>query len=367
MSGSLRFVQEEAFQRQTGRMLVAGGLSGLSAHVAKLVWPEAWGNGSVAPLVVIAMSVAYASACDELRKQYREAAIFAISAVLAALAHSSFQGDLEWLGTGFFALVLAVLVHRGREEEGTSWPLLFASFVASLLALLVHHKLSMSIFFVGIPGWATAGSLGLSFGLVLSLGNLSEYLEVFEDKLEIALASYQGKFSGEIGALLEKSMAHWKKIDALLEKGAPVRPQVESTVLRLLDVAKRWQQVEEEKPVESEADLKKRISEMEEKIANADDAIVRQQYEKARASLSEQLKYMKQIALSRERVVARLHNYLTSLERLRLAVLNHRSADASRLSSEVQPVLKELEMLGQELDTGTEAHSELERLSTTPL
>ena len=55
-----------------------------------------------------------------------------------------------------------------------------------------------------------------------------------------------------------------------------------------------------------------------------------------------------------------MHNYLAAMERLRLALINHRSADASAKSSEVAPILADLAELGQEIDLGSQAMGEVE-------
>jgi hypothetical protein len=47
------------------------------------------------------------------------------------------------------------------------------------------------------------------------------------------------------------------------------------------------------------------------------------------------------------------------MERLRFAVINHRSADASRIATEVAPILSDLEDLGRDIDSSSEAMSEL--------
>ena len=59
------------------------------------------------------------------------------------------------------------------------------------------------------------------------------------------------------------------------------------------------------------------------------------------------------------KVLARLHHYVAAIERLRFAAVNSRSADASRSTSELQPLVDELETLGRDLDLSREAWNEL--------
>jgi len=61
-----------------------------------------------------------------------------------------------------------------------------------------------------------------------------------------------------------------------------------------------------------------------------------------------------------------MHHHLAGLERLRLALVNQRSADAQRLSAEVQGILDELGQLGQEFDLQAEAIGEAEVAAADP-
>ncbi len=49
-------------------------------------------------------------------------------------------------------------------------------------------------------------------------------------------------------------------------------------------------------------------------------------------------KYLQDISLNREGVMARTYNYLATLERLHLALWNNRGTDAAMLTGEIQHV-----------------------------
>ena len=104
---------------------------------------------------------------------------------------------------------------------------------------------------------------------------------------------------------------------------------------------------------------------LEQRIANTEDEITRNQYEQAKAALAEQLRYIKDIGTSRERVLARMHNYLAAMERLRMAVINLESTNASRdAATDVQPLVTDLEKIGADMDSCSEALLEAERLTS---
>ena len=146
-----------------------------------------------------------------------------------------------------------------------------------------------------------------------------------------------------------------------LEPDAPARKTIEDSVLRLFEVGRRWAAVEAEGARTSAELLAERMAAMTAKMEKTEDPVAKAQYAHAHEALAEQARYLKEIGASRDRVVARMHHYLAAMERLRFAVINHRSADASRLATEVQPILDDLVDLGKEIDVSSEAMAEVER------
>jgi NADH dehydrogenase/NADH:ubiquinone oxidoreductase subunit G len=142
--------------------------------------------------------------------------------------------------------------------------------------------------------------------------------------------------------------------------GAVIR-RVEAVVLDLLALAERWQSVEREANRTSAENLTRRLQEISDRMTATSDEVARRQYAQARDALGAQLGYLRDISRTRERVVARIHNHLAALERLHLAVLNHRGADAAKLFDEVVPMLDAIDEMGQEMDFASEAMSEVAR------
>jgi len=171
--------------------------------------------------------------------------------------------------------------------------------------------------------------------------------------------------TGELRELADRAVALWHKVEASVDPDAPARKSIEDSVVRLFDVARRWAAVEADgarTPVDL---IAQRMTAMTDKMTKTEDAVAKSQYAQAHAALAEQARYLKEIASARERVVARMHHYLAAMERLRFAVINHRSADASRQSTEIQPILDDLSDLGREIDFSSEALTEVETASAT--
>jgi hypothetical protein len=161
--------------------------------------------------------------------------------------------------------------------------------------------------------------------------------------------------------LADRVMGVWEKVDKTLEPEAPARRAIEDSVVRVFDVAQKWASVESDGARAPADALIERMDAISAKVERTEDAVARKQYQDAHAALAEQLRYLREIATARERVIARMHHYLAAMERLRFAVLNNRSADASRVSTEVQPILDDLRDLGRVIDCSSEAIHEVEK------
>src|SRR4029079_1447296 len=165
----------------------------------------------------------------------------------------------------------------------------------------------------------------------------------------------------EVRDLANRGQQVWAKVETTVEADSPARRAIEDAVVRLCDVARRWSEVEADGARTSAEGLAQRMADITDKMERTDDGVAKEQYAQAHAALAEQLRYLKEIGTARERVIARMHHYLAAMERLRFAGINHRSADASRLSTEVQPILEDLNVLGAEIDFSSEALGEVEK------
>jgi len=142
---------------------------------------------------------------------------------------------------------------------------------------------------------------------------------------------------------------------------AAVERAVDTLVGRVLLLAERWRGVEDDLAGIDEAQLADRVSKLADRIAATDDPDAREAYERATRSIEDQRKMHADIRTARERTIARLHGHLAALERVHLAVVRLRSADAHRFASEIQPVLEELAAVGTEAELAASAMDEADK------
>jgi hypothetical protein len=339
-------------------MAIAGSLAGLGAYVVGLTMPAFGGLTAAWAAAGLVAAAAFGAARPAVRLRVMELALIAgVSAgagAVAAMAPAK-------IGIAALALAFGALVARGGRRVALTVIGAGATFV---LCRYVFENLVAAASGAAVPMWLTAGFTGAAFAFVGVLGLLPRHLDVTRDRVKEAHDAVKDRIGGEIRELADRGLAVWGKIEPSLDRESPVRRALEDSLCRLFDVAGRWADVEADgarAPVEG---LVARMEAITTKMERTEDAIAKEQYREAHAALAEQLRYIKEIGTARERVIARMHHYLAAMERLRFAVINHKSHDASRVSTEVQPILDDLNDLGREIDFSSEALGEVEAQPT---
>jgi hypothetical protein len=278
----------------------------------------------------------------------------------AAAAVFGSRPGLSVVGPAALALGFGVLVARGGRRFAAT---LIAAGAAFLVCRLVLENLLLAAAAAEVPAWIAAGVTGGAAAFVGVLGLLPRHVDVGADRVRAAHDAVKDKVTGEVRELADRGLAVWNRIEPSLERSSAVRRGLEDSVCRLFDVAGRWADVEADGARTPLDGLAARMEVIAGKMEKSQDPVAREQYGQAHAALAEQLRYLKEIATTRERIIARMHHYLAAMERLRFAVINHRSADASRLATEVAPILEDLQELGRDIDSSSEAMGEMEQVA----
>ena len=360
MPTTVRFRDHEEFQRSALHMAIAGTLAGLGVYVLGVTMPAFGGLTATWAAAALLGAAAFGAARPAIRLRVLELALVAgVSAAAGAVAVIAPSG----IGTAALALAFAALVARGGRRVALT---MIGAGAAFLLCRYVFESLVAAAAGAAVPMWLTAGVTGGAFAFVGVLGLLPRHLDLARDRVKEAHDAIKDRVGGEIRELADRGLAVWGKIEPSVgdESDSPVRRALEDSLCRLFDVAGRWADVEADGARAPTDSLVARMEAITTKMERTEDAIAKEQYREAHAALAEQLRYIKEIGTARERVIARMHHYVAAMERLRFAVINHRSHDASRISTEVQPILDDLNDLGREIDFSSEALGEVETQPT---
>jgi hypothetical protein len=356
MATTIRFRDHEEFQRAALHMGIAGALAGMGVLALSLTVQGFGPLGGAWAMATLAGAAAFGAASPSTRMKVSEIALTLIIALGTGVSLRILGA--RPIGAAVLAIGFGLLVARGGRRFALT---LIAAGATVLLCRFVYVSLLGAAGGAGVPLWVAAAATGGAFAFVGVLGLLPRHLDIASNRVAAAYDASRTVLTGEMRELADRAVTLWNKVDATLEPDAAPRKTIEDSIVRVLEVGRRWAAVEADGARTPTDLLAQRMEAMTDKMAKTDDAIAKAQYAHAHAALAEQARYLKEIAASRERVVARMHHYLAAMERLRFAVINHRSADASRLATEVQPILDDLAHLGTDIDFSSEALAEVER------
>lgn len=133
----------------------------------------------------------------------------------------------------------------------------------------------------------------------------------------------------------------------------------QETILRLVKLAERWCKIEEGVDQEAVPRLEARLEALEEKLSGSTDKVIVAEYSAAAKSVREQLEGFGRVDLARERLVARMHRCLASLERINLLLLQVSTTSAQDASMSLQPELNRLDEMSDDLSWQTFSVEEL--------
>lgn len=332
----LRFTDHSSFQRAAAGMASGALLFGAALHP---VTP-------LAPLAGGALGIAAGAAIAHGRAVWRVAAAGAALAVL-------FAGPPGWpvLVAAAALLALAVALGGPRGMRGVAG----AAFAA--LALLVAMWCALRIGYAhatrGWPPVVATAVAAAAMGLVGALATLPRHVAIGIDPVRGALRRLPGSLDAEVRELCARAAAIWSSAKDRIADDTG-RALVRDGVVKTLEVAARSIEVVPTGP--GDAELAKRLADLEQRIAAATDGEVRAQYQAARTAVADQQRYRERIRQGRERLVARMHNHVAALEKFQLAATG---LEAARAASAGAVAIRELDELSHDVTTSGEALAEV--------
>jgi hypothetical protein len=296
-------------------------------------------------------------------RSMRSAMVAAVVAVLAGAA-SALGGTAGLCG---LALVGGLTFARDLAQPAQR-AIAAACGVAGLAAgWFVESALGLSSTFTTMPPAFAAIILGAAAGFVAALGTVGRQLEWGAESAPAAPVATPKPVApqGELGSLLARANSAFQDAQSALGNEAPeARAAAQDLLSRIIRFSAHWNDLDGEATRTDRVALVARLDEITAREQAAKDDVVRAEYARARTALREQLDYLDGIERGRDRAVARLHHHIAVLERLRLAALHHRSADATRVGDELAPLVDDIAAAGKDLDYAAEALAELPAASS---
>jgi hypothetical protein len=220
-----------------------------------------------------------------------------------------------------------------------------------------------------LPGVQDAAA-GALLGFFASLGGAVGRLRLgAEDPVMQVWEEARGKLKGDMAELGEQAIKLYEEVQARIarrraeSKDGAALTEAErvagETATGLIKLAERWCQIEEGADKTARPRLEARLEALEAKIKASGDAVIKAEYSAAAAVVRDQLQGFAKIDVARERLVARMHRSLASLERVSLKLLQLSTSDAQDASLGLRPELERLDEMSDDLSWKTLSVDEL--------
>jgi hypothetical protein len=332
----IRFADHPSFHRAAVGMVGGSLLFGLALHPLTPLAPLAGG------ILGIAAGAAFAHG----RASWRITA--AVAAIVPLIALAPTWGMLAGVAS---MLALGLSIGGPRGVRGALGVGLAAA--TTLLAMWCALRITGARQTMFWPHWITTSTAAAAMGMVGVIAMIPRHLTLALDPVLAALRKLPASLDPEVKNLCDRSVAIWSTTKDKLGDTDPGKTLVRDSVLKTLEVAAKSAEVK--LTGASENELVKRMEDFDKRIAATSDAEVKTQYQGARAALADQLRYRSHIRQGQERLVARMHNHVTTLEKFQLAATGLEAAAIASTS-----VHKQLDELSQDVAASGEALAEIE-------
>jgi hypothetical protein len=332
MSTTLRFVDHPAFHRSF--LAIALGASAGAAAMTAIggVESPALVGGTVGALAGLSWA-------ESPRSTWRVGMRLFVAAGGLALVIAGLGGAFALAGIAL-ALGLGLALGSARRRAPV---VAVAGAVVGFFAAWAASRVMVAQETSGLAVPLTGMLAGATVGLAASLAIVTRHVMLVADPVHAAYRALPA-MSGEARDLVERGHKIWQGT-ADLPVGDDNRELVKDGVLRLFGVAERLQAA----PVLDGAEVDRRIGELDQRIEACSDAVAREQYTEARAALCDQRRYIDRVGAARERIVARMHHCVATLEKFRMACAQLDATAAAREAADARNAMSVLGELGEGL------------------
>jgi len=306
----IRFGDHASFHRAAIGMTASSALLGIALHPLT----------PFAPLLGGIFGIAVGAALGYGKPAWR-----LIAAALASLPLLLMTASWPAFALSAGVLALGALLPAARGIRGAMTVMLGATI--TLLAMWTALRFDHARATAQWPTMLTDGASAAAMGIVGVIAMLPRHIGIAFDPVQGAIRALPPRLDSEVRALCDRTLAIWSDVKTKLGESDPHLTLVRDGVLKTLEVAAKSTDAQPQGATDEQ--LGRRMEDLDARIAAATDDEVKQQYQSARAALSDQAKYRERIRQNHERLVARMHNHVAALEKFQLAAGGLASARAA--------------------------------------
>ncbi|MCC7110520.1 MAG: NAD-binding protein, partial [Deltaproteobacteria bacterium] len=220
---------------------------------------------------------------------------------------------------------------------------------------------------VGLTAATMAGVLGLWIAAASGLRRLETVRDPVIEKSDAVLEGLVEPVLGKV----KDGLSTWEEIHQGIAKDAQMSGDTAGEALRqgrrlvesMLETAQTWKQIHADLSSPRLAGIAEKLAEFEKRIGETEDEVTKGHLLRAAQALRAQKSAIDGLKVGTGRAEAALDAQVALLERLRLAVAQHRVSDRERFAVEVSAVADQVSRLSDDLESLSAAIAEAESLS----
>ncbi len=380
---AVQFRDPNGFWKETGTVAAGAAIAGAVVGVAGLAGAPMEAAAGAAALIggSVAAAVAHETPAAMTFGEKKPALRAVVGAIGGAIAGLGFAA-LSWrLNLGFSGVIgagalgglaLGTLLsgdgvkHRASQLAGLVGATVIGAVGAAGLDNAARFAASEGAP-IALTSTTLAGLLGLWIAAGAGLRRLQPKAEPMIDRANALLET----LSDPVRTKVLEALAGFSELmtasaaDSSMSQSSAEEAQHQAKLLMtaILDTAETWGQIHKDLKSPQVRSVQDKIKDLEARLKDTDDDVTKGHLQKALAALMAQQSAVSGLKVNLGRTEAALDAQLALLDRLRLAVVQHKVSDKERFAVELAAVAEQASRLSDDLESLSSAIAEAESLS----
>lgn len=378
MSTTFTFRDAPGFWRET--LAVTGGSVAAGVAVG-VIGPAALGLPVVAAAGGAALLGGSLGAALTRERPLQKGVRAAIGMVAGAVAAAGFTALAHVFGLGLAGTMVggalgglalgALLSAESRKRAGSRLAGLAAAAMTGAVGAFALEKIAAFSASEAAPVGLTAATMAGVLGLWIAAASGVRRLETVRDPLAEKSAAVLEELADPVRSKVKDGLSTWHEINEGIAKDAQMskdtageaQRQGRKLVESMLETAQTWKQIHGDLSSPRLAGIADKLADFEKRIGETQDEVTKGHLLRAAQALRAQKSAIDGLKIGTGRAEAALDAQVALLERLRLAVAQHRVSDRERFAVEVSAVADQVTRLSDDLESLSAAIAEAESLS----
>ena len=277
------------------------------------------------------------------------------------------------LGAGLGAVTLASLLSSADDahEDGVAQATgLVASAGAGMVGIAALHHIAAFTTSAGMPVTFASATMAGALGLWIAAASGLRRVQQERDAILVRGDDVLVGMAEPVRTKVHDALAAWGEIEAALARDdvtydlvAEARGHARRLMEALLETAHTWKLIERDVGSPRLQALDDKLASLAQRSGETTDAVTLGHLARAAQAVRAQKSAVDGLKVGLQRAEAALDAHMALLDRMRLAVAQHRAIDRERLSIELNAVADQVTLLSDDLESLSAAIAEAESLS----